>query len=122
MLGLKARARNCAGTPLFELEFEHLHRVAEVDAPRIVLLQLEAVQRLDRLADEKRAALRVERAVGAEQDSFGSVKIYSTPDRGPRPAPRGVAVEHPEVVHCALRHLLQQRWLTVVRRADAELR
>src|SRR5437879_576380 len=121
MLGLKARARNCAGTPLFELEFEHLHRVAEVDAPRIVLLQLEAVQRLDRLADEKRAALRIERAVGAEQDSFGSIKIYSTPDRGPRPVHRGVAVEHPEVVHRALRHLLQQRRLVLVRSAGAEL-
>src|SRR5437016_3856958 len=110
-----------SGARSFELEFEHLHRVAEVDAPRIVLLQLEAVQRLDRLADEKRAALRVERAVGAEQDSFGSIKIYSTPDRGPRPVHRGVAVEHPEVVHRALRHLLQQRCVVLVRSAGAEL-
>src|SRR6266446_5539817 len=59
----------CAGqrNGSLELEFKHPHRVAEVDAPRIILLQLEAVQRLDRLADEQRAALRVERAVGAEQ-------------------------------------------------------
>src|SRR5256885_9531529 len=109
MLGLKARARNCAGTPLFELEFEHLHRVAEVDAPRIVLLQLEAVQRLDRLADEKRAPLRIERAVGAEQDSSGSIKIYSTPNRDPRPVPRGAPAEHPEVSPRPLRNLLSQR-------------
>src|SRR5439155_13947539 len=78
-----------SGARSFKLEFEHLHRVAEVDAPRIVLLQLEPVQRLDRLADEQRAALRIERAVGAEQDSSGSIKIYSTPDRRTRPVPRG---------------------------------
>src|SRR2546427_1506371 len=110
-----------SGARSFELELEHLHRVAEVDAPRIVLLQLEAVQGLDRLADEEWAALRVERAVGAEQDSFGSIKIYSTPDRGPRPVHRGVAVEHPEVVHRALCHLLQQRRVVLVRSAGAEL-
>src|SRR3989441_7337809 len=108
-----------AGAGSFELE--HLHRVAEVDAPRIVLLQLEPVQRLDRLADEERAALWVERAVGAEQDSFGSIKIYSTSDRGPRPVHRGVAVEHPEVVHRALGHLLQQRRVVFVRSTGAEL-
>src|SRR3989449_1361373 len=110
-----------SGARSFELEFEHLHRVAEVDAPRIVLLQLEAVERLDRLADEERSALRIERAVGAEQDSFGSIKIYSTPDRGPRAVHRGVAVEHPEVVHRALGHLLQQRRVVLVRSTGAEL-
>src|SRR5467141_553956 len=75
---LSGAGRGNSGARLFELEFEHPHRIAEVDASRIVLLQLEPVQRLDRLADEERAALRIERAVGAEQDSFGSIKIYST--------------------------------------------
>src|SRR5882762_6892325 len=118
---LSGAGRGNNGARSLELEFEHLHRVAEVDTPRIILLQLETVQRLDRLADEERAALRVERAVGAEQDSFGSIKIYSTPDRGPCPVHRGVAVEHPEVVHRALRHLLQQRRVVLVRGAGAEL-
>src|SRR6266436_6254335 len=104
-----------------ELEFKHLHRVAEVDAPGIDLLQLEPVQRLDRLADEQRAALRVERAVGAEQHVLRAVEVEAAADRARRAVHRGVAVEHPEVVHRALGHLLQQRRVVLVRSTGAEL-
>src|SRR5207245_10581012 len=112
MLGLKAQLPTntatlprasttsaCAGqrNGSLELEFKHPHRVAEVDAPGIDLRQLERVQRLDCLADEQRAALRVERAVGAEQHVLRAEEIEAAAERARRAGHRAVSVQHPEV-------------------------
>src|SRR5688572_20124626 len=97
------------------LHLEHLQRVAEVDAATVLRLELQAVERLDGLADEKRPALRVERAVGAEQDVPGAVEIDAALDRGFRAVDRGVAVEHLEIIQRPLLHALQQPGIVFVR-------
>src|SRR5882672_9153806 len=91
-----------------QLELEHPHRVAEVDAPQVVLRQLQAVDRLDRFLDEERPALRVERAVGAEQDLPAAEEIQAGADAARPAVDRRVVVEHLEVVDRALLHVLAQ--------------
>src|SRR5688572_21385402 len=88
------------------LHLQHLQRVAEVDAATVLRLELQAVERLDGLADEERPALRVERAVGAEQDVPGAVEIDAALDRGFGAVDRGVAVEHLEIIQRPLLHAL----------------
>src|SRR3989338_2619501 len=102
-------------------QFQQALGVAEVQTPAIVLPQLEGVDRLEGLADEQRAALGVEGAVGAKQDMFCSIKINPTPNGGGRTVARGAAVKHLEETHRPLLHALEQPPVVLVGSARAEL-
>src|SRR3954470_9087842 len=73
------------------LQSQQAGRVAEVDLAPVAGLERHAVQRLDRLADEERAAFGVERANGAEQHVLHAEEVEASADGARRAVHRGIA-------------------------------
>lgn len=57
------------------LEFKHPFGVQMVNLAPLVLGDIDLIQHLDNVADEQRPALRIERAIGAEQDMIATEEI-----------------------------------------------
>lgn len=57
------------------LEFEHLLCVQVIDLAPLVLGDIDLIHHLDDVADEQRPALRIERAIGPEQDMIAAEEI-----------------------------------------------
>src|SRR5688572_27651049 len=77
---------------------QEIHRVAEVDFAPVAGLERHALEGLDGLADEERAALGVERAVSAEKHVLDAEEVEAAADGGRRSVHRSVAVEHAKVI------------------------
>src|SRR5258708_872005 len=81
-----------------QLELQHADGVAEIYFAPVVFPELQRIDRLDDLADEKRPAFRIERAVGAEEHVIRTEEIQAAAGRRFRAVHRGIGIEHPEVV------------------------
>src|SRR5919204_3711273 len=93
---------------LWQLEAHQVHRIAEVDLAPVAAFQLELIHCFHRLADEERATLPIEGAIGAEEHAIGAEEVDAAANAARPAVDRRVVVEHLEVVDRTLLHPFAQ--------------
>src|SRR6185437_4846065 len=90
------------------LELKHPLGVALIDHLEVLGWQAEAVEHLGDVADEERAAERIEGTVGAEEHVLPAEEIEAAARARSRAVDRRVAIEHAEIVDRAAAFLLHR--------------